>query len=172
MIIRVAATTLAMLLAAASQASTQTIASAADVIKTFGSYCIGTDAKSANAEAAIMQLQLPPGAASVTPSRDGVTVGIDMGKSLRLGIEMEAGGVVRVCDVRAEVDNVAGLFSLLRTTYNLGGALADYDVGNKEWAEIETPDGTRMTGNFTFSPADPQAAERHGAIRLTLLPAE
>lgn len=172
MSIRVAATALAMLAATASQASPQTMASAAEVIKAFGSYCIGTDAKSANAEAALMQLQLPPGAASVSPSRDGVTVGIDMGKSVKLGIEMEAGGLVRVCDVRAQVDNVAGLFALLRVTYNLGGALADYDVGNKEWTEIATPDGTRMTGNFTFAPADPHAAQTAGAVRLTLLPAE
>ena len=172
MLARIAATTLAVFLATASQASTQTVASIADVIRTFGNYCIGTDGKAEKAEAAIMQLQLPPGAASVAPSRGGVSLGIDMGQSLKLGIEMEPGGLVRVCDVRAEVDNIAGLFALLRTTYNIGGTLGDYDVGNKEWAEIQTPGGTKMSGNFIFSPAEPQAADKHGAVRLTLLPAD
>lgn len=142
----------------------------ADAVKTLSTYCLETDAKTAKAEALITALKLPGEAILLTNARNGVSVKLELGGGARLDVDMEGSGQVRACTLRAELADAKATFLELQRSLQVGGNVEDYEPGNKEWIDLVTRGGTRVSMHVAFSVTPTVSGETRGVMTATVMP--
>lgn len=142
----------------------------AEAVTALSSYCLETDAKTAKAEAAITALRLPAEAIVLSNARNGVSLKLDLGGGARLDVDMEGSGHVRACTLKAELSDAKATFLELQKRLQVGGNVEDYEPGNKEWTDLVTPGGTKVSMHVSFAVTSTVSGETRGQMTATVMP--
>ena len=140
-----------------------------EAIRALHTYCLETDARTAKAETAITALKLPTEAIQLSPNPQGVSLRLDLGGGAKLDIDLETSGQVRACTLRAALSNTKATFIELQKLLQVGGNVEDYEPGNKEWIELGTPGGAKVSMLITFAIRQTLAGESRGTMTATVM---
>ena len=143
----------------------------AEAVKLLAAYCIDTDAQAARAEAAVTALRLAPEAVKLRRIDGGVSLSLALGGGVQVELDIEAGGRVRACGLAARITDPAATFVAMQQRFQIGGALDDYEPGNKIWTDTTSPGGAALAVHVTISSANSLDGGGGGTLSAVVMPA-
>lgn len=170
MFLRVAAAAGMLLCSTAFASGLAPTMAPAEAVKALSTYCLETDAKTAKAEAVITALKLATQSIQLANSPDGVSLRLELGGGGRLAVDLESSGQVRACTLRAELSDARATFLELQKRLQVGGNVEDYEPGNKEWTDLVTPGGAKVSMHVAFSVTPTVSGETRGIMTATVMP--